>query len=257
MKAFLGAAAVAVALAVVVGPAKESRAAMAVYDAANHEANAKNLAETIKMLSETKHILDQATRMRQALGSIGPSSFGAASFQSGIMSQLAGMQCLFPSMSGWGIPRSLTPNFGSVCSSRRFLDDLLTLGDHTEGQGQGRSRPPEINRAKVLEQRQVVYREATLNGLALAYQQKNDIPQSAQRIANIASDAAAATDLLGKTDATNRLLVVIAEQMVAQRMLLAALLESTSATNLQSVPVNFYGPGSPMLSRPVSDQFGE
>ena len=234
---------------------------MAVYDAANHEANAKNLAETIKILENQKKELEETLKIREVMGIAQAAQGGVTAFSGGIMSQLSAMQCLFPDLSGWGVPRAITPNFGSVCSARRFVDELLTVGDESigDGQGQQRTRPPEINRERVLQQRQMVLREAALNGLALAYQQKHETPQSAQRIASAAADAANSTTIHGDLQAVNKLLVVIAEQMVAQRMLLAALLENSAGVNLQNVPVSFFGPSPAPLSQPNggSYQFGE
>lgn len=214
---------------------------MAVYDATNHATNAETLANTAKSLAETQKLLNQTTQMRSTIGTLGPSSFGPGGFTSGIASQLAGMQCLFPNLNLFNVPRSISPNFGSVCSSRRFFNDMLTL-DEVEG----RRRPPEITRERILSNRETMRKDATLNALSLSYQQKQDISQSAQRVQAIAADAAAAPDLVTKVDATNRLLAALAEQMIGQRMLMASLLEIVAAAQLQTIPVNFSGYGEGM-----------
>lgn len=224
----------AFAAAIAFFAASDGHAGMAVYDATNHQTNIQTLLNTGKTLAETQRLLGEAEQMRNSLGRNGASAYGSAGFTSGLSAQLSGMQCLFPNLDLLNIPRSILPNFGSVCSSRSFFNDMLTLEEVN-----GRRRPPEITRERVLSNREQMRKDAALNGLSLAYQQKQDVPQSAQRIQGIAADAAAASDLVGKVDATNRLLAALAEQLIAQRMLLAGILEVTSTETLQGVPVNF------------------
>lgn len=245
----------AVVLAAAIAAAEPDRcwAGMAVYDATNHATNAEALANTAKSLVETKRLLDQTIQMRGTLGSLGPSAFGSGGFTSGISAQLSGMQCLFPNLTLLNVPRSIVPNFGSVCSSRRFFDEMLTL-DEVDG----RRRPAEITRERILTNRETMRKDATLNALSLSYQQKQDVQQSAQRVQAIAADAAAAVDLVGKVDATNRLLAALAEQLIGQRMLLASLLELTATEQLQMIPVNFSGPTAQPNFQPASGtRFGE
>lgn len=231
-------------------------AAMPVTDAGNLAENAQQTAKAIEMLAEAKKLLSQANQIRGVLGSVGGSSSGGLGYGAGISSSLAGMQCLFPTMSSWNVPNAITPNFGSVCSSRKFIDQMFTLPDPSNPES--RHLVGKVDRAAILEKRSVVYREATMNGLALAYQQKQDVPQSTQRIASIAGEAAAAPDIHSDLQATNKLLVAIAEQLIAQRMVMAGLLEAVTAQQLQSVPVNFYGKETDSLVRPVSNApFGE
>lgn len=233
-------------------------AAMAVFDGANLEQNAQQLANAIKQLEQAKKLYDQANQIRGVLGSGGASPAGALGFGSGISSTLSGMQCLFPTMSKWSIPSGITPNFGSVCSSRRFIDQMFTLPDPNDPNS--RNLVGKVNRNAILEQRRTVYREATMNGLALAYQQKNDVPQSTQRVASIAAEAANAPDIHSDLQVTNKLLVAIAEQLIAQRMVMSGLLEAVTSQQLQSVPVNFTGGESESLVRPESNAntpFGE
>jgi hypothetical protein len=223
---------------------------MAVYDATNHQTNIQSLLNTGKTLAETQKLLGETTQMRSTLGNVGASPFGAAGFTSGISAQLSGMQCLFPNLNLFNIPRSIMPNFSSVCSSRSFFNDMLTLEEVD-----GRRRPPEITRERVLSNREQMRKDAALNGLSLAYQQKQDVPQSARRIQSIAADAAAASDLVGKVDATNRLLAALAEQMIAQRMLLTGILEVTSAETLNGVPVNFATTTSSTAPYPTGGEY--
>lgn len=231
-------------------------AAMAVIDGANLEQNAQQLVTTMKQLEEAKRLYDQANAMRSVLGGAGASPAGALGFGSGISSTLSGMQCLFPTMDPWKIPSGITPNFSSVCSSRRFIDQMFTVPDPNNPDT--KNLVGKVDRSAILEKRSVVYREATMNGLALAYQQKQDVPQSTQRIASIAAEAAAAPDIHSDLQVTNKLLVAIAEQLIAQRMVMAGLLEAVTAQQLQSVPVNFYGKEPESLVRPVSNApFGE
>lgn len=236
----------------------QADAAMAVIDGANLEQNAQQLVTAMKQLEEAKRLYAQANAMRSVLGASGGSPAGALGFGSGISSTLSGMQCLFPTMSGWSIPNGISPNFGSVCSSRRFIDQMFTLPDPKDPNS--RNLVGKVDRAAILEQRQTVYREATMNGLALAYQQKNDVPQSTQRVASIAAEAANAPDIHSDLQVTNKLLVAIAEQLIAQRMVMAGLLEAVTAQQMQSVPVNFYGKEAESLVRPASNSdtpFGE
>lgn len=253
LKRYVLAAAVLTAAAVI---APRADAAMAVYDAANHEAALKDLAEAMKTVKELESILGQANQIRGVLGAVGGSSSGIGGFGSGISSTISGMQCLFPTMSSWGIPRSVTPNFGSVCSSRKFIDEMFTLPDPNDPAS--RSRVGQVNRDTILKQRQTVYREAAMNGLALAYQQKQDVPQSTQRAQAAAAEAAAAPDIHSDLQVTNKLLVMMIEQQIATRMLTAGMLEVIAAQQIQSVPITFYGelPAATPASA-NSGQFGE
>ena len=110
---------VAVATALIVVPS--AQAGMAVYDATNHQTNIQTLLNTGKTLAETQKLLGEAEQMRNSLGRGGASAYGAPGFTSGISAQLSGMQCLFPNLDLLNIPRSILPNFASVCSSRSFF----------------------------------------------------------------------------------------------------------------------------------------
>lgn len=244
-----------IGLAILLTPLRAD-AAMAVIDSTNLVENARQTATAIEQLAEAKRLLNQANQMRTVLGSAGSSPAGALGFGSGISSTLSGMQCLFPTMDPWKIPSGILPNFGSVCSSRRFIDQMFTVPDPSDPIS--RHLVGKVDRTAILEKRSVVSREATMNGLALAYQQKQDVQQSTQRVASIAAEAAAAPDIHSDLQVTNKLLVAIAEQLIAQRMIMAGLLEAVTAQQLQSVPVNFYGKEADSLVRPVSNApFGE
>lgn len=228
----------AVAAAVALLPVS-ARATMPTFDAANYDANMQDLAKTVQLLQQTQSLVDKAQSMSSVLGSGGASAAGALGFSSGTTSLLSGMSCLFPNMSSWSIPSGITPNFSSVCSGRKFIDSMFTLPNPNDPAQ--KNLVGTVNRAAILKQRHTVYREASLNGLALAYQQKQAVPQDAQRVASIAAEAAAAPDIHTDLQVTNKLLVEVLNQLLAQRMVMAGLLEAVSSKQLQSVPVNFYG----------------
>lgn len=215
-------------------PAKDAVAAMAVYDSAVHGETTKIAANTAKMASALDQILIELQKVNAVLGMPGPcsSGLGASSGQ-----QLASVGAVLdgqrPQMQQWQLPNNIPLNLGNVTGARQFIQSsLFKLPPQVSGAFQGAQRH-EIERY-----RETARREATQGSLALAYQQKQDIPGSASRAASAGSQADSASTIKDAACAQNKLLAAILEQALAQRSLAAAQVESAGALMVNDVPID-------------------
>jgi len=204
---------------------------MAVLDSANLQQNSQNLAQAIQILAQAKAQVQQLTSLSSALGFMGASSSGLGSPLRSLNASLAP-----PSMSfdGWNLPRDMqNPNFGSVTSSRDFINQsLAVVPDKHENIAYG-------ERDAVVQRREAAAREAALGGYSLSLAQKLQVQPALERAATLADQATNAATVMEQQRVTNYLLAAIAGELVAQRSLMAAYLEVASTQAIKASPLLF------------------
>jgi hypothetical protein len=148
-------------------------------------------------------------------------------------------------LSSWSLPRDLqAPDLSSMSSSRSFLDKALSLTPDKNG------NMAYGDRDSATQRRQLAARDAAMNGYALALAQRQQIQPALERVATAADEADTAPDEIAELHQTNKLLAAIAGELVAQRSLMAAMLELTASKALQEQPVLFTSSGTTNFALP-------
>lgn len=219
-----------------------ARAQMAVYDAANHVETSQTLAQALKLVDQGQQALSQLNAMKSAIGTVGGISSGVSSSLRSLNGSIAPPAM---NLSSWSLPRDLqAPDFSSMSSSRSFLDKAIALTPDKNG------NMAYGDRDSATQRRQLAARDAAMNGYALALAQRQQIQPALERVATAADEADAAPDEIAELHQTNKLLAVIAGELVAQRSLMAAMLEMTASKALQEQPVLFTSSGATNFALP-------
>jgi hypothetical protein len=213
--------------------APSAHAQMAVYDAANHAETSQTLAQTIKILDETKQQVDQLTSVASTLGAFGSSS-SAGVLSSSLRTVNASMSIPPMNFDNWNLPSSMpTPNLGSFGSARDFVGQALGVTpDKNKTLAYGDFDAAQRRRA-------LAFRDAAWNGYAIALQQRQTIAPALERVAGLSDQADAAPTVIEEIRASNKLLAAIAGELVAQRAVMTAYLEIASSQAIATAPVIF------------------
>lgn len=124
------------------------------------------------------------------------------------------------------------PN-GGPAEIRAFLDKT------TIAWADPKNPPTALMRQHAEQRRIAALTDASFNALSIGLAERGRSAQSAAQLGALAADASNSVDLRNDVAVTNKILLQIGAELVAQRQILAALLESEGAKGVRETPVTF------------------
>lgn len=215
-------------------------AAMTVYDPSVNASVLNTHAEAVRQLEELQKQYAQLQRMYTTLGQGGVIG---RDFGGGLLRESARLSGIALDVEGWDVPRDFTIGaLSAVDSGTDALQEVLSAIPDELGSYDG----AETNRAR--DRRTRIHEDAAYHAMALAFSERNALPQAVGRASTLASEAQTSVDLHSDLVAANKLQVATLENMIAIRATLAALLELQGSESLRAAPMIVRGQADPIAA---------
>lgn len=228
---FVGLVAAGAAIGVGLVPAsREAAANITVFDPQAYGQAAQELSVIREQLAEAKKQLAEAQTIAAQLQGDVNFVLQVAQAPAEMAQRVTG--CLFSFSMG-----SINPPSHSVCDVSEWVIKNLFAEKNSEVN--------QVKRENIRWNRAAVTDEAVARGVAAGRFTVKQAPEASQGLANLATDIkAAAGKPADAANVTNKLLLKLAEDTAANRLLLGQLLEVLASAHLEQRPVLFTGTGN-------------
>lgn len=221
-------------VAVMIGAAVAggTNAAMSVFDPTVNASVLKTHAEAVKQLEEARKILAEAQKHSAILGAVGKVQRG--DYIGGAQSFLRSTAGIAAKLEEWNLEHGQTPpEDGGPAEMRSFLEETTIIWNDP-------AKPPTAEDRQTVETRRLsALADGALNALSIGLAERGRAGQAASRLTMLAVEASNSVDLRSDVATTNKILLQLGTELVAQRQILAALLEYEGARGVRETPVTF------------------
>ena len=203
----------------------------AVSDAATHAILRKTQSVETKQLTNIEKALNTAKDLNRAIGKQGRLITDAGSIAGSIGRETARLNALGKDFEGWGLRdeeiKEALSALRSFGDAKAFVIRHLVTVKSEEGGYSIRG----VN--KTMKRRQRATQEAATAGYAIALSERQAAVASASDLSALAGRAAAATTLREDVATTNQILLIVGQELIAQRVLLSQMLELMAGEALE------------------------